>query len=200
VGVLLKRCTYGANLKDAKQQIVAAIARYNEIMRKGAKHSINMSAVGNARILIVTREGASRRKEKEFIDEAVFRELVEAKSFEIEIDATPPDKSEVRILFWYNQENHMGNSVGVEFISEFFEGLNFAVMGLLASLNVIKASAIRMKTETLLNRMQSLWEDVFRSYVGDAMNKTERIVNLRKYELDSILVNVFGNMIKLRRD
>ncbi len=200
MGVLLKRCTYGAAVKDAKQQIITSVARFNEILRKSAKHSVNLNAKGNMRILIITQSGSSRDKETEFLTDSLFNELMKAKSFEIEIDV----KSKVgigkfKVIFWYDEKVHLGNSLGIDFVANFMEGLNFLFLSFVAVLNSIKAAAFRSQIESVVTRMQSLWEDVFKMYVGTTMTKTEQLFNLRKYEMDSIMINVFGNIIKLRK-
>ena len=201
MGVLLKRCTYGAAVKDTKQQLLASVVRFNEILRKSAKHSVNLEAKGNLKILIITKGGASRKKEVEFFNDILFNELLSAKSFEIRIDI----KSRIgvgkfKIILWYDDEVHLGNSLGIDFVAEFLEGLNFLFMSFIAVLNPVKATAFRGQVESVITRMQSLWEDVLKMYVGSAMTKTEQLFNLRKYEMDSLMINVFGNMMKLRKE
>jgi hypothetical protein len=199
VGVILKRCTYGAAVKDAKEQIIASIGRFNEIMREnGAKKSTNMAAKGKLRILIISEGGTSRREEKSAVDDRLFKELKASRSFEVELRFERKGPANPRAMFWYDEDHHGRNSCGVEFIAEFPESLTFKFLGFLGTLNLVKASAIRSISDSVLNRMQSLWEDVFRIYVGGAMTKSEQKFNLRKYEADSIVLNVFGNLIKLR--
>ncbi|RLG42881.1 MAG: hypothetical protein DRN81_07600, partial [Thermoproteota archaeon] len=119
MGVILYRCTYGAAVKDAKEQIVAAIARYNEILRGGAKKSINMTAKGPVSVLIVGGGGTSWRRSVENIDDELFKELVAAQSFEIEIKMERAGVTKPKVVFWYDEETHRRNSVAVEFVGEF---------------------------------------------------------------------------------
>ncbi|MBR9680889.1 MAG: hypothetical protein GOU98_03640 [Candidatus Altiarchaeota archaeon] len=198
MGVLVKRCTYGAAVKDAKQQIVATISRYNEILRTSAKVSINVKPRGKTKFTIISKTGSTRHIESEKLNDSTFKELLEATSFEIELELERKGPTVPKILFWYNEENHLGNSFGVEFIVEFAESLSFKFMSLLGQVNVIKAAAFRGITDSVANRLQSLFEDVMRMYVGGAMTKTEQVLNMRKYEVDSLMINIFGNIIKVR--
>lgn len=200
MGTLVRRCVYGAAVKDSKQQLIAAISKFNEILRSSAEISVNMKAEGNLRVTIISSSGTAMRKEIEFIDDNLFKDLMDASSFEIEMDMQRAGPTKPSILFWYDKKIHMSNSVNIEFIGDFVEGLTFKFMGFLGMLNVPKAAAIRPVSESTVARMQSLWEDVLRMYVGGAMTKSEKRFNLRKYEIDSIFLNVFGNIIKLRED
>lgn len=200
MGVILYRCTYGAAVKDAKEQIVAAIARYNEILRGSAKKSINMAAKGPASLLIVGGGGTSWRRSVENIDDELFKELVAAKSFEIEIKMERAGPTKPKAIFWYDEGTHHRNSVAVEFVGEFPESVTFSFLGFIGRLNEIKAAVIKSITDSHLSRMKFLWEDVFRMFVGAAMTKSEQKLNLRKYEVDSLMVNVFGNLVKIREN
>lgn len=198
MGVLIKRCTYGAAVKDAKQQIVATIARYNHILRTTAETSINVMPKGKAKFVIISKNGASRRSEREELDDNIFKDLLDSKSFEVEIPLDRKGPNVPKIMFWYDEETHLRNSFGVEFIVEFAESLSFSFMSMIGRLNEIKAAAFRSMADSVADRLQSLFEDVFRMYVGGAMTKNVQVLNLREYELDSIMVNVFGKIIKLR--
>jgi len=187
-------------LKDAKEQLVAAVARYNEILRSGAKSSIKMEVKGKTKVLIVSEGGASHRKSIEKIDDAVFSELVGAESFEVEINMKRAGPMTPKIVIWYDDKIHRKNSLGVEFIGEFVESVTFSFLGFMGRLNEIKASAVRSITDSYVSRMQFLWEDVFHMYVGGAMTKSEQKFNLRKYEIDSLMINVFGNLVKIREN
>lgn len=200
MGVILKRCTYGAAIKDAKEQIVSAIARYNDILRGGAKSSIKMGVKGRTKILIIGGGGTSRRKEVENVDDALFSDLVEAESFEIEINMARSGPTVSKIIMWYDDETHKRNSLGIEFVGEFPESVTFSFLGFMGRLNEIKASVIRSVTDSYVSRLQFLWEDVLRMFIGGAMTKSEQRFNLRKYEVDSLMINVFGNLVKIREN
>lgn len=200
VGVLLKRCTYGAAVGEAKEQILASIARFNEILRGGAKKSVNLEAEGKMKVVIVSEGGGTRKVQAEHIDDELFRELTLAQSFELEIYLERNGPVKPRTMFWYDEDTHLKNSCGIEFIGEFGESITFSFLGLLGRLNEVKSAAIRSMTDSVVNRMQSLWEDVFRMYVGESMTKSVQKFNLRKYEMDSLMLNIFGNIIKVREN
>lgn len=198
MGVLIKRCTYGAAIKDAKQQIIATIARYNHILRTTAKTSINVTPNGKAKFVIISKNGASRKSDSDELDDNIFKDLMNSKSFEVEIPLKRKGPNVPKIMMWYDEETHLGNSFGVEFIVEFAESLSFKFMSLIGRLNEIKAAAFRSMADSVADRLQSLFEDVFRMYVGGAMTKNVQLLNLREYELDSLMINIFGKIIKLR--
>ncbi|MBR9689637.1 MAG: hypothetical protein GOV01_01930 [Candidatus Altiarchaeota archaeon] len=198
MGVIIKRCLYGAAVKDAKQQIIASIVRFNEILRTGAKTSINIEVKGKTKIVLIAASGASRRKEVIKMDETVFKELMEAKSFEIEINLGRKGPTVPRIMIWYDEEIHRGNSLGIEFIINFSESVSFTFMSLIGRVNEVRGAVFRSISDSVANRVQGLWEDVFRMYVGGSMTKSEEVLNLRKYEVDSVILNVFGNILKIR--
>ncbi len=201
MGVIVRRCTYGISTKDAKQQLIASIARFNHVLRGSSEISLNLGTKKPLKILIITSGGASRHKESDTIDDALFKQLVDAKSFEIEIKLfTAWRGSKSRIMIWYDEKHHMRNSIGIEFIGDYLEGVSFMLLGLIGILNSAKAAALQRPTVSVLNRLQNLWEDVFKSYSGNAMTKSEQEFNLRKYEMDSIVINIFGNLIKLRKN
>ena len=200
MGTLVRRCVYGAAVKEAKQQLIASVTKYNEILRGSAEISVNLKAEGKLRIIIISSSGTTLHKESEFIDDTLFKELMDSNSFEIEMDIRRAGPTKPRVMFWFDKKTHMGNSMGVEFIGDFAEGLTFKFMGFLGLLNIPKSAAIRPVSESTVARMQSLWEDILRMYVGGAMTKSEKRFNLRKYEIDSIFLNVFGNIIKVRED
>lgn len=200
MGVLVRRCTYGAAVQDAKQQLIATISRYNQVLRGGAKISTNVEAKGKLKIKLISQSGTGRRVESPEVDEGLFKDLMKSKSFEIEMAISRKGPTKPRIVFWYDQDTHRGNSLNVEFIGEFPESLTFKLLAFLGKLNVTKANAIRPQTESVLSRIQLLWEDVLRMYVGGAMTKSEQKFNLREYEVDSLFLNIFGNIIKVRED
>ncbi len=198
MGVLVKRSTYGAGVKDVKQQLVAAIFRFNEILRSSAKQSINVEPEGKTRVVIVSKTGTHRMVEVEQMGDDLFKELMSASAFEVEFFLKRMGPNKPKVVVWYDEATHMGNALGVEFIVEYAESPSYKLLGFIGGLNLVKAHSIRPLTESVLARLQSLWESVFRMYLGAAMSKSEEKFNLRKYEPDAILINIFGNIIKMR--
>ena len=91
----------------------------------------------------------------------------------------------------------MGTSISAEFITQYPEGiLSFKFFGLLGVANLPKLTGFRTIAESINKRLQDLWESVLRIAFG-TFNKTETRFQLRRYEPDVLLLNIFGKMIKI---
>jgi len=201
------RCVYGSAVRNSKQALVAAIARYLEILKTSAKVSLNIEYQGPVELTIVQPSGISVTSKEENITEAVYKELASAQQFRLEFKVAGRAKNAKKLLregskvfFWYDEDKHQGNSMNVEFVTQYSDRvLNERMLVLFMPLNLIKAANFRKLAENMNSRLRDLWENVLVNYTGASMTKSEETYTLQKYEPDSIVMNIFGKLIKVRK-
>ena len=201
------RMVYGSAVRNSKQSLVAAIARYIEIIKTSAETSLGVKFEGPVDITVVRPSGISVTSKEKMISEVIFKELAEAKDFKVEFLVRGKSRKLAgvthggcKIIFWYDEEKNRGNTINLEFATEYLDKqLNFRFFGLLGTPHTIKKTNFRRAAESLNSRMQELWENVLRNYAGNSTTKSMEKHDLARYELDSLIVNIFGNLIKVRK-
>jgi len=195
---------YGGVGENIKGKFIASIGRFVEILKTTARISLGIEFKGPMRIDLIKKGGIPLHYEVESMNENIFRELLEAKSFKIEFDVLPTGKI-VRggypshLLFWYDEEKNLGNSINVDIITNYPESvLGTTFFGLLVKVNLIKLTGFRGIAESLNKRVQDLWESVLRLAFGGNFTKTERRFQLRKYEPETLLVHLFGKYVRVK--
>ena len=206
MGYVVRRCMYGGVGEKVKEKLLVAIARFIEILKTTARISMGVEFKGPVKVTILKKTGVPLYYERDGLDDQLFKELVDAKSFKIEFDVIPLSKFISKgypshVLFWYDEEKNLGNSINVDFITSYPEKvLSYTFFGLLAKINLPKLTGFRTIAEGLNGRIQELWESILRIAFGGVYNKTETRLQLRRYEPEDILINLFGKFVKIKEE
>ncbi len=201
------RTVYGSAVRNSKQSLIAAMVRYIEILKSSAKTSMGLMFEGPIDVTILRPSGINVTSKENAITEAVFKELVGAKDFKVEFRVKGKSrilagvtKGGCKVTFWYDEEKNQGDSINLEFATEFTnKNLSMKSFGLMATPHIIKRTFFRKTAESVNARMMELWENVLANYAGNTMSKSIEKHVLDKYELDSLIINIFGKIIKVRK-
>ncbi len=203
MGYIVRRCVYTGNGPDAKKKLIASIARFVGILKTTARVSLGVEFGGPITVDVIKQNGSTMHREVDDFTDIVFSELLEARSFKVEFKVLPTSKPlrkpyTTKVLFWYDQEHNLNNSVNLELATGYPENLlSFSFFGLIAKMNLVKMTGFRIISESFNDRIKSLWESVMRMAFG-TYGKTERTFQLRKYEPESLLLNIFGKFVEIK--
>ncbi|MBR9681335.1 MAG: hypothetical protein GOV00_00890 [Candidatus Altiarchaeota archaeon] len=203
----VSRTVYGSAVRNSKQSLVAAMARYIEIVKTSAENSLGVKFDGNLDVTVIRPSGISVTSKEKTLTEVIFKELVGAMEFKVEFLVRGKSRALAgithggcKITFWYDEEKNRGNSMNIEFATEYIDKhLNFRFLALLGTPHIIKKSSFRKASESFNARMIELWENVLKNYTGDSMTKSIEKHDLARYEIDALILNIFGKFVKVRK-
>lgn len=201
------RTIYGSSVKNSKQSLVAAMARYIEIIKTSAKNSIGVDFQGPLDVTIIRPSGISVTSREDVITENIFKELSGAKDFKVEfwVKGQKTSLSKItrkgcKVTFWYDEEKNQNDSINLEFATEYLDKhIKYGFFALFGTAHVIKKNAFRKAAESMNARLLDLWENVLQNYTGHSMTKSIEKYDLTRYEIDALILNIFGNLIKIRK-
>ncbi len=196
MAVFVIRGMVGSSAKDGLKYVLSGVAKFLEILKTTGETTHNTKIPGKIEFIITRQSGAEMRELSDFVTEELFKELLNARKFVIRFDLKSGFKGWGTI--WYEEKLNRKTSVNYEFAFEHPESLSGKLLGFLGVINIPKYTSLRSIIEAKARRVADLFEEVLSKFCGPTLYKSRQEFTFSKYEVDSIFLNIFGKLIKIR--